>query len=126
MQGTAPSGTVRQAALAPAQVQARARQQPCAAATLARSPAIRRQQAGRTVMVQRRLSARAAKRQGAVSVVAKAGGEVLVVGSSGQTAARVVVNLLKAGFKVTAGALHCIALHWALQSSKLPAGSLPR
>ncbi|PSC72129.1 TIC chloroplastic [Micractinium conductrix] len=44
-----------------------------------------------------------AGRSGALRVAAKAGGEVLVVGSSGQTAARVVVNLLRAGFKVTAG-----------------------
>ncbi|EFN55007.1 hypothetical protein CHLNCDRAFT_134826 [Chlorella variabilis] len=53
-------------------------------------------------MPQRRLAARPTRRQGAMRVAA-ASGEALVVGSSGQTAARVVVSLLRAGFKVTAG-----------------------
>lgn len=57
---------------------------------------------GRTGIAQRRARAAAGRRQAAV--VARAGGDVLVVGSSGQTAARVVVSLLRSGFKVTAGA----------------------
>ena len=55
----------------------------------------------------------------AVGVVASAakggGGEVLVVGSSGQTAARVVVELCKSGYKVTAGALRGISGGWQQQ-----------
>ena len=55
-------------------------------------------------IAQRRARAAAAGRRLAAATVAKAGGDVLVVGSSGQTAARVVINLLRTGFKVTAGA----------------------
>ena len=90
------------APLAPSQParQRQQRQGVAASSQAGRSLIQKPQHASRSVMAQRRLAAR---RQAAGSVVAKAGGEALVVGSSGQTAARVVVNLLRAGFKVTAG-----------------------
>lgn len=78
------------------------------AASLARPAA--HKQGSRNALAQRRgiaarsgVSGGARSRSAQLRVVAKAGGEVLVVGSSGQTAARIVVNLLRAGFKVTAG-----------------------
>jgi hypothetical protein len=106
MQALTPTTCRAQAApLAPSQP-ARQRQQKqgvAASSQAARSLVQKPQHASRSVVAQRRLATRAARRQAAGSVVAKAGGEVLVVGSSGQTAARVVINLLRAGFKVTAG-----------------------
>ncbi len=75
------------------------------AATTSQSRVATQKQAlsGRNGISQRRARAAAARRLTAATV-AKAGGDVLVVGSSGQTAARVVVSLLRTGFKVTAGA----------------------
>lgn len=98
MQALIPTAaTFRPAALAPVR---QARQGVATAPS--RSPAISKQGSTRSTMPQRRLAARPTRRQGAMRVAA-ASGEALVVGSSGQTAARVVVSLLRAGFKVTAG-----------------------
>lgn len=77
--------------------------QQAAAASQARVATQKQALSGRNGISQRRARAAAARRLTAATV-AKAGGDVLVVGSSGQTAARVVVSLLRTGFKVTAGA----------------------
>lgn len=148
MQAITPQTTAR--AQAPTLASARPQSAPRGPAATQRL-ATQKQSVARNAVQQRRaLSARAAARSGAARTVARAGGDVLVVGSSGQvrlcfvwaagqgwrscllrqevlqhiclagcplstqtqrtkliclqTAARVVVNLLKAGFKVTAGA----------------------
>lgn len=98
--------TRAQAGLAPSRI-ARPRQQ-AAAAGAARVATQKQSVARNAAAIARRpgaARAAAASRQRVAvgGVFAKAGGDVLVVGSSGQTAARVVVNLLRSGFKVTAG-----------------------
>ncbi|KAI3438124.1 hypothetical protein D9Q98_000565 [Chlorella vulgaris] len=74
--------------------------QQCATASLSR-PAISSRGVARSTIPQRKAASRPAGRRQAM--VLAAGGDALVVGSSGQTAARIVVSLLRAGVKVTAG-----------------------
>jgi hypothetical protein len=74
--------------------------QQCATASLSR-PTISSRGVARSTIPQRKAASRPAGRRQAM--VLAAGGDALVVGSSGQTAARIVVSLLRAGVKVTAG-----------------------
>lgn len=93
--------TVRAASLCPAPLAPRARQQPAGARLATQKQALA--PSGNVIAQRRGLRAAGRVAVAAGSVVARAGGDVLVVGSSGQTAARVVVSLLRTGFKVTAG-----------------------
>lgn len=101
-----PATARAQAVQAVAAPRASAKAQPAAPAQLGGQTAqkqwVRNALAQRRGIAQRRTGA--ARSASAARVVARAGGEALVIGSSGQTAARVIVQLLRAGFKVTAGA----------------------
>ncbi|KAL4441245.1 hypothetical protein ABPG77_011482 [Micractinium sp. CCAP 211/92] len=99
-----PATARAQAVQAVAAPRAAAKAQPAAAARL--GGPISQKQWLRNALAQRRGIAQrrgAASRLSSARVVARGGGEALVIGSSGQTAARVIVQLLRAGFKVTAG-----------------------
>lgn len=103
-----PATARAQAVQAVAAPRAAAKAQPAAAARL--GGPISQKQWLRNALAQRRGIAQrrgAASRSSSARVVARGGGEALVIGSSGQTAARVIVQLLRAGFKVTAGARGC-------------------
>lgn len=100
-----PATARAQAVQAVAAPRAAAKAQPAGTAGLSGQAAqrqwVRNALAQRRGIAQRRTPA---SRSAAARVVAHGGGEALVIGSSGQTAARVIVQLLRAGFKVTAGA----------------------